>query len=228
MARLARLVIAGLPHTLLLRGHGTSAIVRDDSDRSALLRALHAAAGEQGVAIHAYAILDERLEALLTPSRRDALGQLVQSLGRSYVAAFNARHRVRGSLWEGRFRCGVIEAETWLLPCMLGIELAPVTAGLVPRAEAFRWSSAQHHLGMHADPLINDHACFWALGNTPFEREAAYRQCLEQGVATGQVEAIHHATLHGWALGSPAFVADVERAGARPARPRARGRPRKI
>jgi putative transposase len=65
----------------------------------------------------------------------------------------------------------------------------------------------------------------WALGNTPFEREAAYRSLLAAGLPATQAQALRQAALGGWAAGSAAFALDLSRATARPARPRPRGRP---
>jgi putative transposase len=91
--------------------------------------------------------------------------------------------------------------------------------------QASRWSSAPHRLGLRRDPLVSDPPEFWTLGNTPFEREAAYGALLEQGLDAAQVRRIEHAAASGWALGSPQFLADIEQQLGRPARPRARGRP---
>jgi putative transposase len=65
----------------------------------------------------------------------------------------------------------------------------------------------------------------WQLGNTPFEREAAYRTLLVQ-VALRDAPQMRAAALGGWVIGSPAFQAQLAVLEGRPARPRPRGRPR--
>jgi putative transposase len=226
MARMRRLVVPGQPHLIALLGN-IPAIAVDDVDRHALLAALRTAASASRVAIHGYVVLRDRLYLLLTPPQADSTARMMQALGRYYVASFNARHNHKGTIWAGRYRGAVLEARSWLMPCLRFLESAPVAAGLAADAESYAWSSARHHLGLHADPIVSDHACYWALGNTPFEREAAYRDFLAQGVAADQGRSILYACLQGWALGSAAFIAHVEQGTARPVRPRARGRPRK-
>lgn len=225
MARLRRLSVPAQPHQLLQRGINGAPIVRDDADREGFLAVLRTAATEHGVAIHAYCLLDEELQLLATPVAGDSLGHMMQALGRLYVSAFNRRHERSGPLWEGRFRASVVEAENWLLCCMRHVESSPVRAGQVARAEDHAWSSAPHHLGLRTDPLLTDHALYWSLGNTPFEREAAYRVFLAQPIPPQQQEEIRRACMRGWALGSAGFVAQIERESARSARPRPRGRP---
>jgi putative transposase len=73
--------------------------------------------------------------------------------------------------------------------------------------------------------LITDHPLYWALGNTPFDREAAYRGLVEQGVDEGDVEVLTEATLKGWAIGSEKFKSALEKQTQRRVTKAKRGRP---
>ena len=151
----------------------------------------------------------------------------MQSLGRRYVGWFNHRHGRSGTLWEGRFRAALIEGERHLLACARYIELNPLRAGMAVDAGAYAWSSCAHHLGRRRDPLVTEHPMYWALGNTPFEREAAYRELLEQGLSDEEVGALTVSALKGWPLGSAGFLQGLAAQIDRPMAPRSRGRPRK-
>jgi putative transposase len=150
----------------------------------------------------------------------------MQALGRRYVAWFNRRHARTGGLFEGRFRTSVIEADRYLLACARYIELNPVRAGLVAAAESYHWSSLPHHLGLRPDPLINEHQLVWGLGNTPFERQVAYRQLFETGLSAGETEQIRFTIHRGWALGSREFLGGIGASSPRRLTPRSAGRPR--
>ena len=226
MARLPRLALAGELHQVALRGHNGAAAFVDEADRADFLGMLRQAAQEQGVAIHAYVLLDAQVRLLATPVRGESLGRLMQSLGRRYVLAFNRRHARRGTLWEGRFRSSVVEASTWLLDATVQLEDLPLQAGLVAAASDWRWSSAAHHLGRLRDPVVTEHEAYWQLGNTPFERELAHARLLAQGVAAARVEALEQALRRGHALGGGAFLARLAEATPRPLTARPRGRPR--
>ena len=97
MARLPRLVIPGLPHHLIQRGHNRQPIVLDDEDRRQFLALLREAAVNQRVALHAYVLMDNHLHLLATPETPEGLSRMMQSLGRRYVAAFNQRHGRSGT-----------------------------------------------------------------------------------------------------------------------------------
>lgn len=227
MARMSRLAVAGHPHHLFQRGNDRTALFRDDADRERYLDCLREAAVAAKVALHAYVLMDDHVHLLATPAGTEGLSRMMQALGRNYVGWFNHRHQRSGTLWEGRFRCGLIEADTWLLRCMRHIELNPLRAGIAAEAGAFRWSSARHHLGQATDALLTDHALFWSLGNTPFEREAAWREFLGQAVAAAEVQQITASCLRGWALGSTGFLERMDGVAGRRLVPAKRGRPRK-
>jgi putative transposase len=227
MARLPRLAIAGALHHLMLRGHDGQLLARDTDDRVLLLSVLREAAVGQGVAIHAYALLDHELHLLCTPAEASGLGRMVQALGRRYVAAFNRRHGRRGSLWEGRFRCSVV-APDLLHGATVHVESLPVEAGLVSNAAEWPWSSAPHHTGARRDPVVAEHVGYWTLGNTPFERESAHAHMLSQGVPVVLRQRLADAVRRGHATGSADFVQHVAELAKRPVQARRRGRPRRI
>ena len=57
----------------------------------------------------------------------------MQAVGRRYVQYINRSYKRTGSLWEGRYKSSLIQAETYLLTCMRYIE--SVTT-MVEQAEA--------------------------------------------------------------------------------------------
>lgn len=222
MARLRRLELPGQAHYLIQRAHGAlveRGVFADAIDRSQFLAALAEAAKAEAVQVHAYALLPHELQLLATPAEAGALGRLMQALGRRYVSAYNRRHGHRGSLWDGRFRCAVVEPGATRLAVLQLVDGQSAEPGL---------TSAAPRTGGPRDPLLTDPPEWWALGNTPFEREAAYRARLQQGLPATLAQALRRAALGGWAAGSAAFAAQVAEATARPAQPRRRGRPRSL
>lgn len=227
MARLPRLTAPGFPHHLIQRGNNRQPIFVDEADCVRFLDDLAALAPLHGLAIHAYVLMPNHVHLLVTPAESGTLARFMQALGRRYVRWFNARHRRTGTLWEGRYRSTVVDTERYLLACMRYIELNPVRAGLVDEPAAYRWSSHRHQLGLIADAAVSEHGVYWSLGNTPFERQLAYRRLVEQALPTGELEAIRSATQHGWALGDPRAMEDLAAKAGRRAFPIRRGRPRK-
>lgn len=228
MARLPRLVVAGLPHVVVHRGLNGQPVLLDEADRAAYLQALAGATREAGVLLHGYGLFAGEVRLLATPTSATALGQMMQAVGRRYVRAFNQRHQRAGTPWEGRFRSTVLEPQAHFIDALRFVEGCDDDGtALASGAETLRWSSAGHHLGRRHEPGLTEHEVFWALGNTPFERQAVYRARFEAGLSSDDIDAITRATRHGWALGSPAFVTALTEATARRAAPLRPGRPRK-
>jgi putative transposase len=227
MARLPRLAIAHQAHHIIQRGNDRQPIFRDADDRLAFLGWLKEAARQYQVAIHAYVLMDNHIHLLATPADSDGMSRMMQRIGRFYVPYFNQKYGRVGTLWQGRYKASVVEAERYLIACSRYIELNPVRAGIVADVAVYPWSSYPHHVGVRVDPLVTDHPLYWALGNTPFERELAYKQLLEQVPDAGEVDAMTQSVLKGWALGSEQFKSRLEKQVSRRVQPAKRGRPPK-
>jgi len=211
MARLPRLTLPGYPHHVILRGNNRQAIFATPADYRRLLDLLDEVARQFDVAVHSYVLMSNHVHLLVTPGSADGLPKMMQALGRSYVRYFNRTQQRSGTLWEGRYKSTLIQSERYLLACMAYIDLNPVRAAMVARAQDYPWSSHAHYLGLHTDRLITPHVLYWELGNTPFAREAAYGELVLAGVNAVQQAALTDATLRGWVLGEPDFVADLQR-----------------
>ena len=225
MARLPRLTLPGYPHHVIQRGNNRQAIFSSPADYQTLLDLLRINAEKFGVAIHAWVLMTNHFHLLATPQTADALPQMMQAVGRSYVRYFNDAQGRTGTLWEGRYKSTLIQTDRYLLACMAYIDLNPVRAGLVAQAADYAWSSHGHYIGRKTDKLITPHPLYWELGNTPFAREAAYADLVRAGVSDQQRADLTQSVLSGWALGEGDFVADLQKKTARRVAKGAAGRP---
>lgn len=227
MARQARLSIAGLPHLIDQRGVQNADLFRDDEDRVRFLDILQQACKAESLALHGYALATGQVRLIATPPRSTAVGRVMQALGRSYVRHYNDRHQRRGALFEARFRSAVLDPEHFLLPCMRFVELGAADDG-GEQLERLHWSSFRHHAGLLQDPMIEDAAGYWALGNTPFERHGTWRSLVSAGTPAAEVAQFEAALRGGWMLGSAEFSAQFRSAAQRRMHRRRPGRPRSL
>ena len=225
MARLPRLTVAGYPHHVIQRGNNRQIIFIDASDYERFLALLNEYSEREKVAIHSYVLMSNHVHVLVTPQTDTGVPLMMQAVGRRYVQYFNRRHQRSGTLWEGRYKSTVVDTDQYLLACMAYIDLNPVRAGLVSKASDYRWSSYSHYAGLGNDKLISPHALCWALGNTPFAREAAYVEMVGRGIGADQQQAISESLLKGWALGPTKFVTDLQKKTRRRISPKGAGRP---
>lgn len=227
MARLPRLTLPGQVHLITLQGHGDRDVFLDDEDRLRWLTWMGEYARAERVALHAYVLLPSRVRLLATPETVTGVPRWMQAVGRRYGRHFNDTHGRRGTLWEGRYRSTLVQGSHYLLPAMVFMDLEPVRTGLVAQPHQARWSSHRHYAGMQADRLLTPPAPYWALGNTPFAREAAYAEMVREGLDARTSMALEAAAQSGWALGDEIFVSSLQQLTDRRVAKRSAGRPRK-
>jgi putative transposase len=225
MARLPRLTVPGYPHHIIQRGNNRQAIFAGTPDYELLLSLIDEHARKQHVAIHAYVLMSNHFHLLATPETEDGIPQMMQAVGRRYVRNYNLRHARTGTLWEGRYKSTLIQAERYLLACMVYLDLNPVRAGMVADPADYRWSSYLHYIGRRSDKLLTPHPLYWELGNTPFARDEAYAELVRSGIGEQVKQALTDSALRGWALGEPDYVAELQRRTARRVTPGQAGRP---
>lgn len=211
MARLPRLTVPHYPHHIIQRGNNKQAIFGGAADYQLLLELLEENAKKHQVAIHGYVLMSNHFHLLATPETAEGIPQMMQAIGRRYVRNFNLRHARSGTLWEGRYKSTLIQAERYLLACMVYMDLNPVRAGMVVDPAEYPWSSYHHYLGRRTDRLVTPHPLYWELGNTPFARDQAYADLVRSGVPQDQQRALTDSALRGWALGEADYVADLQR-----------------
>lgn len=177
---------------------------------------------QHGLALHGWLITPDRLCLLATPATAHSLSRVVQGMGRRMGASM-----LHGRAYESRYRNALLEPGRWVLPAMVWLERLPVELGYVDHPARWPWSSAGGHIGQHADSLLTDHVDYWNEGNTPFSRQANYRQRLDAGLGDTQRVRIEAALFGQWALGERIFLSHLGRLASRRVVPGTRGRPRR-
>lgn len=228
MARLPRLAVPGEVHCVSLRGNNGQPVFLDSTDREQSLAVLQAQASREQMLVHAYALTESSIHLLLTPPTQEALTRFMQGVGRSYVRAFNQRHGRSGTLWEGRYRSTVLQASGYMLDAMALLDSLPVLKHEAAVPQESRWTSYAHYTGARAEKWLTPHARVWALGNTPFAREAAYAEWVARQCGSRNQRALLEQLHKGWALGDPAFLAALAQAAGRRVTKDRPGRPRRI
>ena len=202
MARLARVVIAGMPHHVTQRGNRRQATFFCDEDYSAYLELMGQWCQEVGVAIWAYCLMPNHVHLIAVPKSADGLRRGIGEAHRRYTRRVNFREGWRGHLWQGRFASFVMD-EPYLLAAARYIELNPVRAGLVVAPSDYRWSSARAHLKGKDDALVQVAPLLAMTGK--------WRQLLTSAVSEEQLRQFREHERTGRVLGDDAFQRQLEK-----------------
>jgi putative transposase len=136
------------------------------------------------------------------------------SCRRRYAGFVHARRKRTGHFWQGRFGSVVMD-EDHLAAAFRYISLNPVRARLVKRAQDWRWSSVRAHLGLVEDGLTNVRPAL--------RRFPRFADLLDEPTEAEAFERLRRAETIGRPLGSPAFLARLERRLARSLAAKKRG-----
>jgi putative transposase len=220
MPRVARVVCAGLPHHVTQRGNRRNPVFFDDGDRLAYLALLSDYSNRHAVEVLAYCLMTNHVHLVLRPATAEALRCALRPLHMRHTQRVNRRHDWKGHLWQGRYFSSPLD-EDYLWAAIRYVELNPVRACLVDRAEEYPWSSASAHCGVTNDPVLTSDEA-WRI------RLAAIGDWSTWLVAGGDDRSIDVLRRHadkGIPCGSTQFVEELERATGRALRARPQGRP---
>ncbi len=225
MPRRPRIKLADVPQHVVQRGINREPCFFAEEDYHCYLHWLQKSAGDWHCAIHAYVLMTNHVHLLVTSAKPDGIAKLMQSIGRRYVQYINRSYHRTGSLWEGRFKSSLVQAEEYLLTCMRYIELNPVRANMVIDPSQYRWSSYRHNGVGEADERIAPHPVYLALGKDDDIRQAEYRGLFRSELDEEALADIRLALVQGQPLGSERFsermcaAVGVRRAQRKPGRP---------
>lgn len=194
MARLPRLYLPGCAQHVIQRGNNREACFYAEADYKAYLSFLKDAAAKYQVAIHAFVLMTNHVHLLVTPQSEQGVSRMMQAQGRKYVQYFNYTYRRTGTLWEGRYKSTVVDADNYLLTVYRYIELNPVRAKMVTHAAEYPWSSYQGYALGKPIQLLTPHALYNQLGKTDNERQIAYRGLFDGMMPEQELTAIRDAT----------------------------------
>lgn len=218
MARLPRITVPDIPHHVTQRGNRRQRVFLEDGDY-ALYRDLladHCVASD--VAVWSYCLMPNHVHLILVPKDSSGLSRAIGETHRRYSGYINARLRVTGHLFQGRFGSVAMD-EAHLMAAFRYVAMNPVKARLVDRPEDWLWSSTGAHLAKCNDVLVSVQPLLERVDNVAQflsnDADPALEQALRKGQSVGRP------------LMDDARLAILEEQLQRRLRPAPRGRPRK-
>jgi putative transposase len=190
MPRTARAAVADMAYHVINRGNGKARVFHDEADFDAFVRLLGEASDRVAMRIAAWCVMPNHFHLVLWPPSDDGLSRWMQWLMTAHVRRHHRRHATSGHLWQGRFKAFPIQRDDHLLTVVRYVERNPVRAGLVSRAEDWRWSSLAATTAAGAPerrcpvPLPGDWGAVVA-GAEPEAELEAVRQSVNRGTPFG-------------------------------------------
>ncbi|MDQ7785620.1 MAG: helix-turn-helix domain-containing protein, partial [Desulfomonilaceae bacterium] len=130
--------------------------------------------------ITAFCLMPNHYHLLLqTPDGN--LSRFMRHVDGVYTQRFNRAHKLDGSLFRGRYKAVVVEADRYLLQLVRYIHRNPVRAGLVERVDRYRWSSDhEYRSGSRHWAWLDKSFVLSVLGKARENQVRAYRQFMSE------------------------------------------------
>jgi putative transposase len=208
---------------VLNRGVGRMRLFLKDGDFEAFERVLAKTLETRPMRIVAYAVLSNHWHFVLWPRRDGDLGAFMQKLTITHVRNWqeNRRRVGYGHLYQGRYKSFPIQSDEHFYQVVRYVERNPLRAGLVDRAEDWRWGSLwrRTHGTAELGELLSD----W-----PLPRPRLWLQHVNRPQSDAEVQAIRRSVQRGQPYGEDPWVRKTARQLGLESTLRARGRPRKV
>jgi putative transposase len=197
MPRTARASIAGYCYHALNRGNGRAPVFHDADDYDAFVRLLRQACARLPMRLVGFCLMPNHFHLVLWPHGDGDLGPWMQWLLTTHVHGYRKRYGGSGHVWQGRFKAFPIEADDHLGTVLRYAERNALRAGLVARAEDWRWSSLPLWL---RPPLLP-----W-LDPGPVPRHAGWLEYVQEPHSEAELAALRRSVERGTPFGSAAWV----------------------
>ena len=215
------MVLPGIPHHVTQRGNRRERTFFEDGDYALYLDLLADGAERAGVEIWAYCLMPNHVHLIAVPRDGDGLRRCFRFVHRHYTGYINARMRVTGHLWQGRFSSIAMD-EAHFVTALRYVALNPVRARLVDRAQDWRWSSAAAHCRGGDDHVVKVAPALEGVGDFATFLGEGFDEALTYA-------ALRKAEKVGRPIGSPQWLADMEARSGLRLRPQKRGpKPRMV
>jgi putative transposase len=215
MAGLNRIVVPGVPYHVTQRGNGRQSVFFEEGATLSTSICWLTRPGGARTEIWSYCLMPNHVHIVLVPTDPDGLRRTFGDLHRRYTGYINARRRSTGHLWQGRYGSLAMD-EAHVVTALRYVALNPVRTCLAARAEDWRWPITRALLAGRDDHVVTVALALERVGNfatflgEPFVEALSYA-------------ALRKAESVGRPIGSPEWLADMERRLGRRLAPQKRG-----
>ena len=201
MGRPLRAAEGGLIYHCLNRANARLAIFTKDDDFEAFERVLAEAIARHDMRLLAYCVMRNHFHLVLWPKADGDLSRFMRWLTLTHTQRWHAHRHSAGSghLYQGRFKSFPVQSDEHLYTVCRYVERNALRAGLVMRAEQWRWGSLwwMTNAAAGASPALP--LTPWPIArpadwvdrvNTPLSRleEEAILRCIRRGQPFGAPE----------------------------------------
>ena len=197
MPRIARATAGGLCYHVLNRGNGRARVFHKEADYQAFIDLIAAAGDRLPMRVLGYCLMPNHFHLMVRPFGDGELSTWMQWLMTSHVRRYHAHHHSSGHIWQGRFKSFIVQTDKHFLAAMRYVERNALRAGLVKRAEDWRFGSLYWRIKGRQLDLLAD----W-----PVQRPSRWRQMVNRPQSDSELESLRRCVQRGRPFGNDRWV----------------------
>ena len=146
MPRIARQAAGGYVYHVINRGVGRMRLFEKQADYAAFERVLARTQEQEAMRLLGWCVMPNHWHLLAWPREDGALGRFMQRLTVTHARRWQ-EHTQRvgeGHVYQGRYKSFPVQSDEHFLAVLRYVERNALRAGLVERAEDWRWGSLWH------------------------------------------------------------------------------------
>jgi putative transposase len=206
MPRAARTIIGGYVYHVLNRANGRLRLFKKDADFAAFEEVVAEAHQRVPLRILGYVVMSNHWHFVVWPGRGqgEQVSDVFRWLAITHAQRWHAHHGTAGMghVYQGRFKSFPVASDEHLLAVLRYVERNPLRAGLVKRAEDWRWGSLYRRV--HGTPQERA-----LLAEPPIPLRRGWIEHVNQPQSEREVAAVRESLIRGRPFGGGAWQRKV-------------------
>ena len=209
MARPLRIQYAGALYYVTGKSSDRKKIFHGEADFEKFKQYLQEAKEKFRAIVHCWLLMGNHYHLILeTPDAN--LSRIMHYVIGSYTTYFNSKRRLKGQLFQGRYKAILIDKDRYLSELSRYLHLNPVRARLVRKPEAYPYSSYRAYILKEKEALASPDLVLKMIAPDRKRASQKYRAFVEAGInknLKSPVEKIYRSAI----AGSSSFIQSVRR-----------------
>ncbi len=181
MPRIKRNLMAGGIYHVINRGNAKREIFFKDQDYEVFLELMKEARSHFPIRLFAYCLMPNHFHFILENCAEDSLSQWMQWLMTAHVRRYHKHYGSSGHIWQGRYKCFLIQQDEYLITALRYTEANPIRAKFVNSARLWPWSSHSQRLDGKMGAFLDDF---------PIEMPSAWTEWVDRSLGESELESI--------------------------------------
>jgi putative transposase len=178
------------------RGNDRQKVFRKQADYQSFTDMMAEAVERLPMRVLSWSLMPNHFHMVLWPFNDGELSRWMQWLMTCHVRRYHRHYQSSGHVWQGRFKAFAIQEDGHYLTVLRYVEMNPLRAGLVERAEQWPWSSL-YALKRTEHPLLSP---------GPLERPKNWLELVNHGQTDDELGQIRNCTQRQSPMGEKIWV----------------------